>query len=122
MKLLFIYLVGGAIAALIVIVRGWIERKRDGEFMDDEIEEKTYSGNGNVGRILYNAFRSLHRQGAGGYGPWLSSCIERINKGYIVPNKVALQAVRRTIADLDGSRFNIACLLKAESELMEMGA
>ena len=50
---------------------------------------------------LKSAWRSLQGQRVGGYGPWLSCCIERINRGQEVPAAVAVTALRKTLSEIE---------------------
>ena len=66
--------------------------------------------------VVYRAYASLRSQGAAGYGPWLSSVISHGGGDA----SVALTAVRWTIRDLEGRRFDLGGLLEAEAVLEEM--
>lgn len=88
--------------------------------------------------LVKNAYDSLKKQHACGYGPWLSSLLDggynftlyKDSRGRvsverqhrIVSPKVALTAVRFTMKELAGSRFDLSELSSAEAELLEMGA
>lgn len=87
--------------------------------------------------LVKSAYDSLKKQRACGYGPWLSCILERSIKYEIVkdgrgrvgvhyegtcPPNVALTAVRWTMNELAGSRFDLSQLAFAESALLEMGA
>lgn len=87
--------------------------------------------------LVRHAHESLEKQHACGYGPWLSCILKRSIKYEIVkdergwvsvynegtcPPSVALTAVRWTMNELAGSRFDISQLSFAESALLEMGA
>ena len=50
---------------------------------------------------LKSAWRFLQGQRVGGYGPWLSCCIERINRGQEVPAAVAVTALRKTLSEIE---------------------
>ncbi len=77
--------------------------------------------------ILLGAFRSLQEQKAARYRGWISACIEMCQKGYSVPVDVALLALRRTLNELEGPRyekegeptiyFNLDGLTRAIAEL-----
>lgn len=86
--------------------------------------------------IVFTCHRDLERQRAGGYGPWLASLLEgpmylsydergevriKTMTRHTTPG-IALTAVRMTIRELTGSRFNLGVLFRAETELREMGA
>ena len=73
---------------------------------------------GRVRAIANIAHLSLQKQGARGYGPWLSSIIVHDSPD----KKVALTAVRWTIRELSGKRFDLSELAWAERELLGMGA
>lgn len=66
--------------------------------------------------IVRNANKSLTRQKAAGYGPWLSAVISHGG----APINVALTAIQWTISELWGSRFNLDGLYAAKTELEEM--
>lgn len=71
--------------------------------------------------VVKKAHKALERQHAAGYGPWLTALLPRGGeRGRDITPGIALQAVRMTIADLAGSRFNIRCLWEAEAVLEEM--
>lgn len=85
--------------------------------------------------IVVACEKDLHRQKAGGYGQWLPSLMEGPmyiyydEKGGMqvktitrqVTPGIALTAVRMTLNELMGSRFNLDTLLWAEAELEKMG-
>lgn len=71
-----------------------------------------------VKAIARAAHLALTRQRAAAFGPWLASIIEAQEP----KAGEALTAVRWTIRELDGSRFNIESLYQAEQDLLEMGA
>jgi len=100
----------------------------------EEKEEGAPVTDGRVQAIIRAAYLDLKRQGASGCGPWLSSiletnagdwCVGRTNKGRSVvvtepanvPAPVALTAVRWTIQELAGSRFDLSALYEAEKKL-----
>lgn len=88
--------------------------------------------------ILKAALESLKRQGAGGFGPWIPSILDGGPQLYIVKRTarkivverewtgaapaVALTAIRFTLDELAGGRFNLDGLLEAESALMRLEA
>ena len=97
-------------------------------------EEGGAPADGRVQAIIRAAYLDLKRQGASGCGPWLSSiletnagewCVGRTNKGRsvvvtepaAVPASVALTAVRWTIQELAGRRFDLSALYEAEKKL-----
>ena len=110
----FSILVGLAICGPIVghFVREWKQQERERRAVVE------YETGCRVFEILNETHRSLDRQKVRGYGPWLSCLIER----RCGDANVALTAVRFTIRDLAGSRFNLDALNKAAAELKEMGA
>ena len=91
-----------------------------------------------VHEIIKAAYLDLERQRARAYGPWLSALLdggpgfyftgtvdqrgrERAREWRRVEPAVALTAIRFTIRDLAGSRFNLDGLRRAEAELEQMG-
>ena len=79
------------------------------EESEDERAEK-------VRDIIHAARLSLSEQKAGGFGPWLTSVMYRAKPDA----KVALTAVRWTLEELAGSRYDLSELVWAEQELMGM--
>lgn len=91
-----------------------------------------------VQRILTECYHSLTKQNAAAFGPWIPSLLDggcdfslyRDSRGGVsverqgraVRPSVALTAVRWTMNELAGSRFDLSQLASAESELLEMGA
>lgn len=69
---------------------------------------------------LKAVYFDLQKQKGGGYGPWLSCCLERVAKGQEIDDGVALTALRFTRRDLAGSRYNLdaidAAIAKLEKE------
>ena len=60
--------------------------------------------------ILLSVSRSLRKQGAAGYGCWISTCIEKIQGGEDVPPETALIALRWTrdeLSILNGRRYDL---------------
>lgn len=92
-----------------------------------------------VHEIIKAAYLDLEKQRARAYGPWLSALLdggpgfyftgtvdqrgrERAEREWRrVEPAVALTAIRFTIRDLAGSRFNLDGLRRAEAELEQMG-
>lgn len=71
--------------------------------------------------VVRVAHLGLVAQHAAAYGPWLSAILSRAGEpGRRVTVGLALQAVRMTILDLAGSRFDLNCLFEAEAALEEM--
>lgn len=66
--------------------------------------------------IVRDAYFSLTRQKAAGYGPWLSACLSRPE----IPPGVALEALRRVRSELTGRRFNLDGVNMAIVTLEEM--
>lgn len=52
---------------------------------------------------LKRAEMSLRKQRGAGYGPWMSACLERAQKGLPVDPSVALTAVRWTLRELESA-------------------
>lgn len=91
-----------------------------------------------VNAVLKRCYADLTKQHAMAYGPWISSLLDggynfsmyRDSRGGVhverqhrtVSPEVALTAVRWTIAELSGSRFDLSTLYAAQRELLEMGA
>ncbi len=91
-----------------------------------------------VQRILTECYHSLTKQNAAAFGPWIPSLLDggcdftlyRDSQGRVhverqhrtVSPEVALTAVRWTIAELSGGRFDLSTLYAAQRELLEMGA
>jgi len=60
--------------------------------------------------ILLSIYRSLRKQGAAGYGCWISACIKRMQDGEDVPPETALIALRWTrdeLRFLNGRRYDL---------------
>ena len=108
--------------AFIVPVCGHLssKRKKDEraiiEYEMDKDGKKREAGR--VRAIANIAHLSLQKQGARGYGPWLSSIIVHDSPD----KKVALTAVRWTISELSGKRYDLSELVWAAQELKGMGA
>ena len=93
-----------------------------------------------VHEILKAVYIDLKRQRAGTHGPWIAALldggpemyftgdIDRWGRGRAerewrrVEPAVALTAIRFTMDELAGGRYNLDALRAAESELLEMGA
>lgn len=125
------------VAVAIVAVYEFIQflRKRAGEKVQIayavQIEQSSRAKD-----IVFYCEKDLRRQKAGGYGQWIPSLLEgpmyitydekgrvqvkTISERPITPG-IALTAVRMTITELMGSRFNLDTLLWAEAELVKMG-
>lgn len=68
--------------------------------------------------LLQEAHAGLQRQRAGGYGPWIASCIRAIQGGRDCPADVARLAVDKTIGELFGaSYYDLAGLYSASAQL-----
>ena len=98
---------------------------------DDEEED-------DVKRIVTECYGDLRRQRATGYGPWLSAILDGGPSMHFVGERdewgrcevtrasrkatpeMALEAVRRTIGDLIGRRYDLTALYEAEEELRDM--
>lgn len=87
-------------------------QKRTGIVLDRYSPPKQLKGTGQYG-ILLSAFRSLEKQHAAGYRSWISSCIERMQKGLDVPPEIALRALYMTREELNGRRYNLDGLNEA---------
>ena len=77
---------------------------KKGYILDGYEVPEGYAGDG-LCAILLSAFRSLEKQHAGRYRNWLSSCIDRLQKGLDVPPEIALRALYMTRDELSGPRF-----------------
>ena len=123
MNIVFYYLgglaIGGLFAGLAALAQKGMEKEREGGLPEKE-EGAGYlldgygppekeEGEGVLAALLL-AFRSLQKQGAAGYGPWLSTCIRRSQAGDYVPASVAATAIRFTLDELSGKRFDTGAL------------
>lgn len=117
-----------------------VKRQREEREMRwiEEAEVIRRAGSIRVNQILTECFVSLTRQRAKAYGPWIPSLLDggynftlyKDSRGRVsverqhrvVSPKVALTAVRFTMKELAGSRFDLSELSSAEAELLEMGA
>lgn len=95
--------------------------------MKEEAREKKKEGEGDVKRlailaVLQEAHRSLQRQRAGGFGPWIASCIRAIQCGRDCPADVARLAVDKTIGELySASYYDLTGLYTASEQLNNLG-
>ena len=121
-------LILGAIALEIPLAKA-IERKarreqeeRAGERAKEALQEaQRLRVEEEAREVVRVAHMALERQNARAYGPWLTCLLTRAGEeGRKVTPGIALQAVRMTIADLAGSRFNLRPLWEAEATLEEM--
>ena len=110
----------GAVAMVFPLSKA-IERKAARERAERAAQVDKKEMEGTMYReIVWRAYMGLKRQHAVGYGPWLASLIGRIGETpREVTRGVALEALRRTRAELSGSRFDLAVL---DSAMAEMGA
>lgn len=113
------------IPAVLAIRHGERVRKRkEGERLNElenETREKERRGEGVLSAVR-SAYKSLRRQRAAGYGPWLSAVLEKCQSGAEVPAAVALLALDRTRDELRGSRFDLSGLDDAIAALLEISA
>ena len=74
-------------------------------------------------RVMLSALRSLDKQRAAGFRCWIPACVERLQMGLYVPERVALQALYMTRDELAGSRFDLggvnAAIVTLENNLGE---
>lgn len=70
-----------------------------------------------VRQALTDAYKSLTNQRAAGFRCWIPACIERVGRGEDVPAAVALMAIRWTLNELAGSRFDLSVLETAAASL-----
>lgn len=70
-----------------------------------------------VRQALTDAYKSLTNQRAAGFRCWIPACIERVGRGEEVPAAVALMAIRWTLNELAGSRFDLSVLEAAAASL-----
>ena len=130
MNIVFYYLgglaIGGLFAGLAALAQKGMEKEREGGLPEKE-EGAGYlldgygppekeEGEGVYGHLLAS-YRSLQSQKAAGFGPWLSACIRRCKEGYFVPAAVAATAIRFTLDELAGKRFDTGVLAAALYEL-----
>lgn len=91
--------------------------------MKEGAETKKKEGEGDVKQtailsLLQEAHAGLQRQRAGGYGPWIASCIRAIQGGRDCPADVARLAVDKTIGELySASHYDLAGLYSASAQL-----
>ncbi len=113
----------GAAVGLSVAALGYVaERKKIAARREEEtaqaVEECRRGGASILAvEVLKRAEMSLRKQRGAGYGPWMSACLERAQKGLPVDPSVALTAVRWTIRELEWSRFDLTALEAAAGEL-----
>ena len=145
MTTIYLIFVAVAIVAIYESVQFIHKRREEKSYlayvmeMDNSASEQrvveSYEYSERVHDIISSCERNLKRQRAAGFGQWIASLIEGpmyiyydekggthiktltrpINPG------IALTAVRMTINELMGSRFNLDTLLWAEAELEKMG-
>lgn len=131
-----------AIAGVIVAIRNRIGRGLKaheldgGGAVDDESVTALPSYDDRVLAILKECRLDLTRQGACGFGPWISSLLDGSPRMWVTERterfvrverewtgaspSVALTAVEWTIRDLAGRRFSLDALYKARAELEEI--
>lgn len=112
-----IYAIGFSVAAMILALP-FIKKYENRPQTEPEPDEKE-EGGGMVLEAVRGAFKSLKRQRAAAFGPWLSCIIERGG----APAPVAVTALKRTRYELTGSRFDLSSLDRAIEALeSETGA
>ena len=129
---LLLILAGLAIVALLNLVNPGSARDND---RNDDYNCPDYN---RVHEIIKAAFLDLKKQRATGFGPWLSALLDGGPGFYFtgsvnengrclaerewrrVGPDVALTAVRFTLQELAGGRFNLDGLRRAEAELEKM--
>lgn len=112
-----IYAIGFSVAAMILALP-FIKKYENRPQTAPEPDEKE-KGGGVVLEAVRGAYKSLTRQRAAAYGPWLSCIIERGG----APASVAVTALKRTRYELTGSRFDLSGLDRAIEALeSETGA
>ena len=84
----------------------------ENEELEDTSESDEYA---DVRTIVWEAYKSLKDQRAGGYGPWLSACLSNPTTPVM-----ARSAIYRVLVELNGSRFNLDGLRRAVYALDEM--
>ena len=133
-------LAGLAIAALLKLINPGHDARHDAENAD--LSDFCGPDDIRVHEIIKAAYLDLKRQRAGTHGPWLSALLDGGPEFYFmgavdqwgrdrterkwrrVEPAVALTAIRLTMQELAGGRFDLDALRRAESELesMEKGA
>lgn len=113
MEAIIIYAIGFSIAGLITLIPFFKNQPQP----EPETEEKE-EGGGMVLEAVRGAYKSLKRQKAAAFGPWLSCIIERGG----APAPVAVTALKRTRYELTGSRFDLSGLDRAIEALEKMKA
>lgn len=137
--MLFSILLWVVVIALVKLVNRGREKARQ-RAENAEISDFPSLDDERVHQIVKTAHLDLKRQGAGAYGPWLATLLDGGQEFYFtgavdkmgrdkaervwkrVGPSVALTAIRFTLRDLAGSRFDLAGLLRAEAELEQMEA
>ena len=131
--LLFVF--AAACVAAIVIAKCLADRRKRAEESILAESAAEMENAARVQEILQSCAVDLKRQRAAGYGPWLSALLDgplylqydeqgRVQVKTLarpVTPGLALSAVRRTIGELAGGRFNLDGLMRAESELEHLG-
>lgn len=131
MNIIYLYLggclIGGGIAGIMAtMARGGAEKEKEGGIPENEKgagylldrydRPEKEEGEGVLSALL-SSYRSLRDQKAAGFGPWLSTCIRKIQSGVYVPANVALLALRWTRDELAGRRYDLAGLDEAIAAL-----
>lgn len=129
-------LAGLAIAALLKLINPGHNARHDAENAD--LSDFCGPDDIRVHEIIKAAYLDLKRQRAGTHGPWLAALLdggpdffftgsvdkwgrERAEREWRrVEPAVALTAIRFTMNDLAGGRFDLDALRRAESELEKM--
>ena len=100
------------------------EKKPDVFKNEDVCEVEHECDDETVRQTIIRAYRSLEKQKAAGYGPWLSACLSRRD----TPPGVALEALRRVQSELrgfSGRRYDLKelgrAILALEVEMGEWG-
>lgn len=131
--LLFVF--AAACVAAIVIAKCLADRRKRAEESILAESAAEMENAARVQEILQSCAVDLKRQRAAGYGPWLSALLDgplylqydeqgRVQVKTLarpVTPGLALSAVRRTIGELAGGRFNLDGLMRAEAELEHLG-
>ena len=109
------------VAILALMAHVWNKGREAPETGEDTpVIVENESDEGEVLEIVSRAYFGLKKQRAAGFGPWLSSLIERRDGN----RKIALTALRMTRDELTGRRFNLDGLDKAIADIvaLETGA
>lgn len=145
METLYFFLASGTLGAIlffVLLIMGG-HKKEEPKTETTTVAEPEPKGNGyllegygpperndgaGVCSILLSVYRSLKKQKAAGFRNWISSCIERIQKGYDVPPEIALLALKKTRDELllkNGRRLDLnelgRAILALEVETGEWG-